>query len=49
MADQMSGFEKGADDYITKPFTLALVKMHIEAVLKRAGDVYKRQMPDTLL
>ena len=27
---QMSGFEKGADDYITKPFTLALVKMHIE-------------------
>ena len=34
VADKMSGFEKGADDYITKPFTLALVKMHIEAVLK---------------
>ena len=33
----MSGFEKGADDYITKPFSLALVKLHIEAVLKRAG------------
>ena len=37
VADQMSGFEKGADDYITKPFSLALVKLHIEAVLKRAG------------
>ena len=37
VADQMSGFEKGADDYITKPFTLGLVKLHIEAVLKRAG------------
>ena len=29
----------GANDYITKPFTLALVKMHIEAVLKRAGKL----------
>ena len=37
VADQMSGFEKGADDYITKPFSLALVKLHIEALLKRAG------------
>ena len=37
VADQMSGCEKGADDYITKPFSLALVKLHIEAVLKRAG------------
>ena len=37
--DQMSGFEKGADDYITKPFSLALVKMHMEAVLKRAGKL----------
>ena len=37
VADQMSGFEKGADDYITKPFSLALVKLHIEAVLKRSG------------
>lgn len=37
--DQMSGFEKGADDYITKPYTLGLVKLHIEAVLKRAGKL----------
>ena len=39
VADQMSGFEKGADDYITKPFTLGLMKLHIEAVLKRAGKM----------
>ena len=38
-ASQMKGFDALADDYITKPFTLALVKMHIEAVLKRAGKL----------
>ncbi len=39
--DQMSGFVKGADDYITKPYTLELVRLHIEAVLKRAGKLAK--------
>ena len=39
VSDQMNGFEKGADDYITKPFSLALMKLHIEAVLKRAGKL----------
>ena len=38
-AAQVEGLGLGADDYITKPFTLALVKMHIEAVLKRAGKL----------
>lgn len=37
--DQMCGFEKGADDYIVKPYTLDLVRLHIEAVLKRAGKL----------
>ncbi len=37
--DQMDGFEYGADDYIVKPYTLELVKLHIEAVLKRAGKL----------
>ena len=37
--DKIRGLSIGADDYITKPFTLALVKMHIEAVLKRAGKL----------
>lgn len=35
--DQIQGFEHGADDYITKPYTLKLLKSHIEAVLKRSG------------
>ncbi|MGN0354332.1 MAG: response regulator transcription factor [Muricoprocola sp.] len=37
--DQMRGFEKGADDYITKPFSLSLMNLHIEAILKRAGKL----------
>lgn len=35
--DEMNGFERGADDYITKPYTLELVRLRIEALLKRAG------------
>ncbi len=46
--DQMESFSNGADDYIVKPYSLAVVKMHLEAVLKRfdkerdfltAGDI----------
>ncbi len=35
--DQIKGFSLGVDDYIIKPYTLSVVKMHIEAVLKRLG------------
>lgn len=35
--DQIEGFEYGADDYITKPYSLSILKAHIEAVLKRSG------------
>ncbi len=35
--DQLKGFSCGADDYIIKPYTLSVVKMHMEAVLKRLG------------
>lgn len=35
--DQLKGFSYGADDYIIKPYTLSVVKMHMEAVLKRLG------------
>lgn len=37
--DQMRGFSIGADDYLVKPFSLKLMKMHIDAVLKRAGKL----------
>ena len=33
----MRAFELRADDYITKPFSLRLVLMRVEAVLRRAG------------
>lgn len=35
--DQLKGFKAGADDYITKPFSLSVLVAHIEAILKRYG------------
>ena len=36
--DQVEGLEKGADDYITKPFTPMVLLSRIEAVLRRTAD-----------
>lgn len=33
--DQVNGFHSGADDYITKPFSLVVLELHLKAVLKR--------------
>ena len=33
----LKGFEAGADDYITKPFSMAELKARVKAVLKRNG------------
>ena len=35
--DKARGFELGADDYVTKPFSLAEVVMRVRAILRRAG------------
>jgi len=35
--DQLNGFKKGADDYIPKPFSLALLLARMEAVFRRVG------------
>lgn len=35
--DQLMGFESGADDYVTKPFSPAVLTKRIEAMLKRTN------------
>lgn len=35
--DQLRGFQLGADNYITKPFLLSVLKEHINALLSRSG------------
>lgn len=35
--DVLRGFECGCDDYVAKPFTLALLRARIDALLRRAG------------
>lgn len=37
-ADELEGFSVGADDYITKPFSLPILRKRIAAVLKRDAD-----------
>ena len=36
--DKVMGLDCGADDYITKPFSLQVVLLRVEAVLRRAGN-----------
>lgn len=35
--DQLKGLENGADNYITKPFLLKVLKAHMEVLLKRSN------------
>ena len=35
--DRLRGFERGADDYVVKPFAYAEVRARIEALLRRAN------------
>jgi len=37
-ADKVRGLELGADDYVTKPLSLAELVARVRAVLRRAGD-----------
>jgi len=38
--DMVAGFQTGADDYVTKPFSLAVLRARIDALLRR-GDYSK--------
>ena len=40
--DQLSGFRLGADNYITKPFLLSVLKEHINALLSRTKYTTKQ-------
>src|SRR3954454_19642821 len=37
LADRLSGFHAGGDDYLTKPFALAELLIRLHALLKRSG------------
>lgn len=42
--DEVSGLELGAQDYMTKPFSLMVLRVRVEKILKRqkeAGQVYR--------
>ena len=36
--DQIMGFESGADDYVTKPFSLTILTKRVDALLKRGAS-----------
>jgi DNA-binding response OmpR family regulator len=40
--DKVVGFEAGADDYVTKPFSVAELVGRVKAVLRRANSAAKR-------
>lgn len=42
--DIISGFENGADDYVTKPFELEVLCSRICALLRRAGNVQSQYL-----
>ena len=42
--DIISGFECGADDYVTKPFELEVLHSRIHALLRRAGNVQSQYL-----
>ena len=39
VADRVAGLDAGADDYLTKPFSLEELVARVRAILRRAGDL----------
>lgn len=46
--DKIVGLESGADDYMTKPFSLPELLARLRALLRRAEDGHEALLPDTL-
>ncbi len=42
--DQVTGLEAGADDYITKPFSLAVLRARVNAQLRRAAPAQSERL-----
>ncbi len=40
--DQLKGFHLGADNYITKPFLLSVLKEHIKSAIARSGSAKQK-------
>ncbi|MFT6882974.1 MAG: two-component system response regulator VicR [Marinoscillum sp.] len=48
--DMIQGFKIGADDYITKPFSMEVLLLRIKAVLNRTNkSALDRELPDELV
>lgn len=43
-ADRITGFQRGADDYLPKPFSMAELRVRIEAILRRVA-LERRHLP----
>lgn len=44
-ADRINGFQRGADDYLPKPFSIAELRVRIEAILRRVALERRHQAP----
>jgi len=44
-SDRVAGLELGADDYVTKPFSLRELNARVRAVLRRSTNVQDRPLP----
>ena len=48
-ADKVAGLEIGADDYVTKPFSMRELLSRVRALLRRAASVTRPEDPDERL
>ena len=39
LEDKLNGFDNGANDYVTKPFSMVLLGKRITALLRRCGQM----------